>query len=161
MSAKFYLVLDGKTVPSTFGRNVLREHRTFHCEEAGMLVNNERVLWINPKVSNIHAHLHRKINRKAAIAAEITRKATGSMIWVQTGCYDHVDHVQLDNRPRWVGTDVALDWMIDNEFGDLDGECSYYVTLLTPKEADRADYGQRDHAMEAYENGHPHSIHAG
>jgi len=156
-----------KTEPTTNPLKLikfLRNVDTNHLRLNWAILHDGKFVWSRDedKIAK-RANASRKINSRVRAHAEIEAKRQGNLIWIQTGGYDHVDHVRWLNKPEQV--EVKLMVRTINEFvcgiGTGDGECSHSTEFLTPAEATNATHGTRDLAMEAYENGHPYSIHDG
>lgn len=127
------------------GVRMWREHRTLF-------------MWALHSLVGTHRDLDRRINERAALYARIAECAYEGKIWVcETG--RDCDCVQYTRRPYQID---ATPKAYFTEYGRIaewaDGP--FHLHVMEFVQAQAVVPASRDLAAEAFEDGHPHSIHA-
>lgn len=112
----------------------------------------DRLYWLE-KMSG--ESVHSAINERAAYAAAIARCAKNGVVGIfvsSTDCdWTHAKYAQV--------LPVAeVPSYIERLYAEAEGPTSY--SIITPEEANAFEGESRDLALEAFEAGHPHCIHA-
>jgi len=133
----------------------------FAKEQAAVFVNGDTIgLWLmNSRLASFHDNtLHHILSKRWELMARIAecRRSDGRM-WVSESGMD-CDCVRYSGSMHECEATLAAFYKLYDETNQwADGPFSMYPVT----EAERAEikYESRDLAMEAYEDGHPHSIH--
>jgi len=125
-------------------------------------VSETRRLYLLHKIAKVeidHNHKedwHKKATARRAFLRSLAEKAENgsiAMVWSGMDC----DGVRYRNSVKTVKADVKSVMEAENEeYEWADGPCNYY--LEKPSVAKTLQYSSRDLVLEAFEDGHPHSI---
>lgn len=103
--------------------------------------------------------MHHRYQQRMAIHRLIQECAENGQILVIESGMD-CDCVQYDGRTRVIEASIKAYDELEREVGEwADGPFSF--SIARPSEEANIHYRSRDRALEAYEDGHPHSIHLG
>lgn len=101
--------------------------------------------------------LHRRINERAALAARIASCAENGVVSIHESGMD-CDCVTFSGILRHAVP--ATLYAVNKEMCDAQqwADGPLHLTVISPSEAKGVEYKSRDNVMEAYEDGHPHSV---
>ena len=105
--------------------------------------------------SYVCQHDESVIGNRARLARRIKKYAVNGLIGFNTAQMDCdcVSFSSFENLPAYP---VFVEHAIDRLYQNAEGPVSYGLTQ--PNKRKPGTYGHRDLALEAFENGHPHSI---
>lgn len=101
-------------------------------------------------------YLHETINKRAALKAHIDKCAVDGMIGIVESGRD-CDCVEYTHPRSAIPANVMAFLKLESDTAKwADGP--FCLGIVTPEEAENTEDESRDLALEAYEDGHPHSI---